>query len=53
LFELSKENKAFTAKDVYKEIALINSKTIHNPKNDLKIIKKKMKAITSSNEQLK
>ena len=53
LFESSKENKGFISKDVYKEIELINTKTIHNLKNSLKIIERKMKTIISSNEQLK
>ena len=53
LFESSKENKGFIAKDVYKEILLINAKTICNLKNSLKIIEKKMKTIIATNEQLK
>ncbi|EIA07112.1 IS110 family transposase [Flavobacterium frigoris] len=53
LFESSKENRGFMSKDVYKEIALINSKTIQNLKNSLKGIEKKMKAIIINTEQLK
>jgi transposase len=53
LFESSKENKGFIFKEIYNEIALINAKTIHNLKNSLKVIEKKMKTIISSNEQLK
>ena len=41
------------AKDVYKEITLINAKTILNLKNALKLIEKKMKVIIANNEQLK
>lgn len=53
LFESSKENKEYISKDVYKEISLINTKTIQNLKNSLKIIENKMKTIISNNEQLK
>jgi transposase len=53
LFESSKENKGFISKEIYKEIALINTKTISNLKNSLRIIEKKMKTTIFSNEQLK
>jgi transposase len=53
LFESSKENKEFITKKVYEEIILINSKTIRNLKNALKLIEKKMKIIITNNEQLK
>lgn len=53
LFESSKENKGFISKEIYKEIAQINIKTIHNLKKSLKIIERKMKTTISSNEQLK
>jgi transposase len=52
LFKSSNENKGFMPKDIYKEIALINSKTIQNLKNSLKAIEKKMKSIINKNETL-
>lgn len=53
LFASSKENKGFIFKDVYKVIALINSRTILNLRNSLKSKEKKMKIIIINTEQLK
>jgi transposase len=53
LFASSKENIGYVSKDVYKEISLINTKTINNLQNSLKTIEKKMKSIITNNEELK
>jgi transposase len=53
LFASSKENIGYVSKDVYKEISLINTKTINNLQNSLKTIEKKMKSIIINNEELK
>jgi transposase len=52
LFESSKENMGFTSKEVYKTVALINSKTIKALKNSLKVLEGKMKEIIKNNVTL-
>ena len=52
LFETSKENIGFTSKDVYRTVALINSKTIKALKSSLQVLEDKMKEIVKNNTAL-
>ena len=52
LFEASKENEAFTTKEIYKAVALVNSKTIKALKSSLKIVEAKMKDIIKNHAEL-
>lgn len=52
LFEASKENEAFTTKEIYKTVALVNSKTIKALKSSLKIVEAKMKDIIKNHAEL-
>ena len=52
LFGSSKENEAFTKKEIYKTVALVNAKTIKALKSSLKIIESKMKEIIKNDSDL-
>ena len=52
LFGTSKENEAFTTKEIYKTISQINAKTIKALKSSLKIIETKMKDIIKNDADL-
>jgi transposase len=52
LFGSSKENEAFTTKEIYKTVALVNAKTIKALKSSLKIIETKMKEIIKNDTDL-
>eukprot|EP01137_Pigoraptor_chileana_P025071 Opistho-2@93999 len=52
LFGASKENEAFTTKEIYKAVALVNAKTIKALKNSLKIIETKIKEIIRNHTEL-
>jgi len=52
LFESSKENHGYTTKEVYKTIAVLNTKTIKALKSSLKLIEAKMKDIIKNNCEL-
>jgi transposase len=52
LFGTSKENEAFTTKEIYKTISQINTKTIKALKSSLKIIETKMKDIIKNDADL-
>jgi transposase len=52
LFGSSKENEAFTTKEIYKTVALVNAKTIKALKTSLKIIESKMKEIIKNDSDL-
>jgi len=52
LFEASKENEAFTTKEIYKAVALVNSKTIKALKSSLKMVEAKMKDIIKNHAEL-
>ena len=52
LFGSSKENEAFTTKEIYKTVALVNAKTIKALKSSLKIIESKMKEIIKNDSDL-
>lgn len=52
LFGASKENKAFTTKEIYKTVSLVNSKTIKALNSSLKIIETKMKIIIKNHAEL-
>ncbi|MCL9807637.1 transposase [Flavobacterium amniphilum] len=52
LFGASKENEAFTTKEIYKVVALVNAKTIQALQNSLKFIEAKMKEIIKNHVEL-
>lgn len=52
LFRSSKENEAFTTKEIYKTIAIVNAKTIKALKSSLKIIESKIKEIIKNDSDL-
>lgn len=52
LFGASKENEAFTTKEIYKAVALVNAKTIKALRNSLKFIETKIKEIIKSHVEL-
>lgn len=52
LFGTSKENEAFTTKEIYKTVSLVNAKTIKALKSSLKTIETKMKEIIKNDTDL-
>lgn len=52
LFGTSKENEAFTTKEIYKTVLIVNAKTIKALKGSLKIIEAKMKEIIKNHAEL-
>lgn len=52
LFEMSKENIDFIAKDIYRTVALVNANTIKALKGSLKVVETKMKEIVKSHTVL-
>jgi transposase len=52
LFGTSKENEAFTTKEIYKTVSLVNNNTIKALNSSLKIIETKMKDIIKNHSQL-
>lgn len=52
LFRASKENQAFTTKEIYKVVALVNAKTIQALQNSLKFIEAKIKEIIKNHVEL-